>query len=227
MYASSVAAYGFHPDNPIGLTEDWPIRPAKRLFYAQEKAELEHLVMTEASAHPGLELYLLRPPIVLGPHAVGGKAVLPGPLNTLAARLAGRGAAASIPTPRGWCPTSLCSSIHEDDVGLALLLCIVGAGPPGAYNIAGDGVITGVDIARELGSLPIPIPGRASSGPLPERSPACRSRARPSGWRRRRSRPSWTPPKPSGSSGGSLATPAPNPLRDTLRYGSGRAPLRR
>jgi nucleoside-diphosphate-sugar epimerase len=50
--------------------------------------------------------------------------------------------------------------IHEDDVGQALLLCIVGAGPPGAYNIAGDGVITGADIARELGLAAMPIPGR-------------------------------------------------------------------
>ena len=24
VYASSVAAYGFHPDNPVGMTEDWP-----------------------------------------------------------------------------------------------------------------------------------------------------------------------------------------------------------
>src|ERR1700733_4253020 len=31
VYASSVAAYGFHPDNPIGMTEDWPTRPASRL----------------------------------------------------------------------------------------------------------------------------------------------------------------------------------------------------
>ena len=43
VYASSVAAYGFHRDNPVGMTEDWPTRPAKRLFYAQEKAELEQL----------------------------------------------------------------------------------------------------------------------------------------------------------------------------------------
>jgi len=34
-YASSVAAYGFHADNPIGMTEDWPTRPADHLFYAQ------------------------------------------------------------------------------------------------------------------------------------------------------------------------------------------------
>ena len=28
VYASSVAAYGFHADNPVGMTEDWPTRPA-------------------------------------------------------------------------------------------------------------------------------------------------------------------------------------------------------
>jgi nucleoside-diphosphate-sugar epimerase len=27
VYSSSVAAYGFHGDNPVGMTEDWPVRP--------------------------------------------------------------------------------------------------------------------------------------------------------------------------------------------------------
>src|ERR687893_2716806 len=61
VYASSVAAYGFHRDNPVPLTEDWPTRPATRLFYAQEKAELEQLLAGEAAEHPELDLYLLRP----------------------------------------------------------------------------------------------------------------------------------------------------------------------
>ncbi|HJX43532.1 MAG TPA: NAD-dependent epimerase/dehydratase family protein, partial [Geodermatophilus sp.] len=62
VYASSVAAYGFHRDNPVGMTEEWPVRPAARLFYAQEKAELERLLQAEARAHPQIALYLLRPP---------------------------------------------------------------------------------------------------------------------------------------------------------------------
>ena len=48
--------------------------------------------------------------------------------------------------------------IHEEDVGRALVQCIVGAGPPGAYNIAGDGIVTAADVAREFGALPIPLP---------------------------------------------------------------------
>ena len=49
VFASSVAAYGFYPDNPVGITEDWPVRPAARLFYAREKAELEHLCLLYTS----------------------------------------------------------------------------------------------------------------------------------------------------------------------------------
>jgi nucleoside-diphosphate-sugar epimerase len=163
VYSSSVAAYGFHPDNPVGMTEDWPTRPAERLFYAQEKAELEELLQQEAADEPGPALYLLRPPIVLGPHAVGAKDMLPGPVAR-----AGRGALdllARLPLPVPVLAPGLeLQFIHEDDVGQALLKCVLGAGPPGAYNIAGDGVLTGADVARELGFAPIPIPGRLVQG---------------------------------------------------------------
>jgi nucleoside-diphosphate-sugar epimerase len=157
VYASSVAAYGFHRDNPVGMTEDWPVRPADRLFYAQEKAELEELLEAEAAAHPELALYLLRPPVVLGPHTIGGKDLLPGPLAPLAKQLQGRFRRLPVPLPAA-VPDLPLQLVHEDDVGSALLQCIVAAGPPGAYNIAGDGVLSAVDVARELGFLPIPVP---------------------------------------------------------------------
>ena len=50
--------------------------------------------------------------------------------------------------------------IHQHDVAEALRLCVVGAGPAGAYNIAADDVVTGADIIRELGLRPVPVPGR-------------------------------------------------------------------
>src|ERR1700761_625153 len=87
VYASSVAAYGFHPDNPVGMTEEWPVRPAARLFYAPEKAEIEHLLPAEAGPPPPA-FVRLRPPTVLGPHAVGAKDLLPGPLAPLGRILA-------------------------------------------------------------------------------------------------------------------------------------------
>lgn len=159
VYASSVAAYGFHQDNPIGITEDWPVRPAARLFYAQEKAELEHLLQEQAEKHPELGLYLLRPPVVLGPHTLGAKDILPGPLAPLGRRLEGRFRRLPVPVP-AVVPDMPLQFVHEDDVGRALLQCVVAAGPPGAYNIAGEGVVSTVDVAREFGLVPIRVPAR-------------------------------------------------------------------
>jgi nucleoside-diphosphate-sugar epimerase len=48
--------------------------------------------------------------------------------------------------------------VHERDAGAALALCVAGAGPPGVYNIAADDVLTGADIAREAGLLPVTVP---------------------------------------------------------------------
>ena len=157
VYASSVAAYGFHPDNPATIGEDWPTRPAERLFYAQEKAELEDLLEEEAGRHPELALFLLRPPVVLGPNVIGGKDVLPGPLAPLGRRLFSRPRRLPVPVPV-FVPALPMQFIHEEDVGRALVQCIIGAGPPGAYNIAGDGVLTAADVAREFGALPIALP---------------------------------------------------------------------
>jgi nucleoside-diphosphate-sugar epimerase len=178
VYASSVAAYGFHPDNPVGMTEDWPTRPAEHLFYAQEKAELEALLAEESRRHPELGLYLLRPPVVLGPHAVGGKSTLVERLLPLGRRAAGWLRQLPLPVP-AVAPGVPMQFIHEDDVGAAFLRCILGAGPPGAYNIAGDGIVTGADIARELGFSPVTVPAdlveRAARGiaglPLPDAVP--------------------------------------------------------
>lgn len=157
VYASSVAAYGFHADNPVPLDEDWPVRPDPRLFYAEEKAEVERLLTEEAAGHPGTALYLLRPSIVVGPHVVGAKAQLPQPVTALG-RLALAGLARlpiPVAAPVADLPLQL---VHEDDVGQALLRCVVAAGPPGAYNIAGDGVLGLREIVRELGVLPLPAP---------------------------------------------------------------------
>ena len=157
VYASSVAAYGFGRDNPPLMTEDWPTRPAEHLFYAQEKAEIEQLLGEAAANHPGLGLYVLRPPIVLGPNAVGAKSFVPEALEALARRLAARALSLPVRVP-ALVPPLPVQFVHEHDVGEALRLCVLGAGPPGAYNIAAEGVLTAVDVAREIGLLPVALP---------------------------------------------------------------------
>jgi nucleoside-diphosphate-sugar epimerase len=159
------------------MTEEWPVRPA-RLFYSQEKAELEQLLREQADANPGLSVYLLRPPIVLGPHAMGAKNMLPEPLAGLVRRALDFANRLPVPIPVPT-PDLPMQFIHEDDVGAALLKCVVADGPPGAYNIAGDGIVTAADVVRELGFTPLTVPAGIAQGaaraasqvPLPSFAP--------------------------------------------------------
>ena len=157
VYASSVAAYGFGRDNPAAMTEEWPTRPAEHLFYGQEKAEIEALLSEAAAARPQIGLYVLRPPIVLGPDAVGAKSLLPRFAQPLARRLGALALELPVAVP-ALVPPLPVQFVHEHDVGEALRLCVVGAGPPGAYNLAGDGILTAIDVAREIGLLPVAVP---------------------------------------------------------------------
>ena len=149
---------------------------------------------------------MLRPPIVVGPHSVGGKAVLsklPG-LSRLT-RMPDRLPRTPVPLPL-LAPAFPLQLIHEDDVGQALLLCTVAAGPPGAYNVAGDGVLTLADVAREFGFLPSPCRPQ-SPRRRPARSPGCRScPRRPSGSRRSATPRSWTQRRPGNCWAGAPAT---------------------
>jgi nucleoside-diphosphate-sugar epimerase len=158
VYASSVAAYGFHGDNPIGITEEQPVR-GSRLFYSQEKAEIEENLQAIASEHPEIELTLFRPTIVLGPHAAGaGAEAIPGPLRGLARGLAGWLGELPVPFPAVPPPQPL-QFVHESDVGQAFRLALTRDDrPAGTYNLAGDGTLTGEEVLRELGFTPLPVP---------------------------------------------------------------------
>ncbi|HEX6204558.1 MAG TPA: NAD-dependent epimerase/dehydratase family protein [Solirubrobacterales bacterium] len=161
VYASSVAAYGFHLDNPQPLTEDVPARGSDSFYYSAQKAELEDL-LDELLLGSGLDAYVFRPCIVAGPRAtmlieqtVG--AVRAGdPLPLL------RKGIEKLPLvkpvlPDPGMPIQL---VHHDDVARAMAAAICGDGPPGVYNLAGEGEIGVADIARELGwrSVPVPVP---------------------------------------------------------------------
>src|ERR1700731_196176 len=65
VYASSVAAYGFHRDNPRPLTEDVPARGTASHPYSAQKAEVEEL-LEQTLAGSETDAYVLRPCIVAG-----------------------------------------------------------------------------------------------------------------------------------------------------------------
>src|SRR3954471_22790522 len=69
VYASSVAAYGFHADNPQPLTEDVPTRGTDAHPYSAMKAEVE-MVLDQALEGAKTAAYVFRPCIVAGPDAL-------------------------------------------------------------------------------------------------------------------------------------------------------------
>jgi nucleoside-diphosphate-sugar epimerase len=162
VYASSVAAYGFHPDNPQPLTEEVPPRGSDDFYYSAQKAELEDL-LSELLPGSGVEAYVFRPCIVAGPRAtmlieqtVG--AVRAGDPVPLLRRGIGKLPLVAPILPDPGMPIQL---VHHDDVAQAMGAAICGDGPPGVYNLAGEGEVRVRDIARALGWRWVPVPGPA------------------------------------------------------------------
>lgn len=48
--------------------------------------------------------------------------------------------------------------VHHDDVAAAIALAATTSAPPGAYNLAGDGVLSMSDVGAALGARPVPVP---------------------------------------------------------------------
>lgn len=159
VYASSVAAYGFHRDNPQPLTEDVPARGTASHYYSAQKAEVEGL-LAETLEGSATEAYVLRPCIVAGPGApllidslpytqITDR--LPGPVLSLL-----DGVPILRPVlPDPGVPFQL---VHHDDVAAAIRAATIARGAPGVYNIAGSGRMTVSQLAQELGWYSIPVP---------------------------------------------------------------------
>ncbi len=160
VYTSSVAAYGYHADNPVPITEDVPPRGSPEHYYSEQKAACE-AALAEITDGTPLEVYVLRPCIVAGPKAPAlAEAMpwkqLPGPVQRLAQALP----LLKPPFPDPGTPLQL---VHHDDVAAAIALAATTSAPPGAYNIAADGVLSMSDIAKVLGARPIRVPRAAVS----------------------------------------------------------------
>jgi UDP-glucose 4-epimerase len=159
VYASSVAAYGFHRDNPQPLTEDVPARGSAAHYYSAQKAEVETL-LAQTLADGRTAGYVFRPCIVAGPQApllidslpyTQISERLPGPVLSLL-----EGVPILKPVlPDPGVPFQL---VHHDDVAAAMRAAALGRGTPGAYNLAAAGELTIKQLANELGWYSIPVP---------------------------------------------------------------------
>ncbi len=144
VYTSSVAAYGFHGDNPQPLTEKVPVRGTEAHYYSAQKAELER-TLQETLAGSQVEAYVLRPCIVAGGDAMALVEAFP--------KLVRKSPVVVIPDPG-----TEFQLVHTDDVARAIAAAVRGEGEPAAYNLAGEGTITAGDLARAFGWQTVPMP---------------------------------------------------------------------
>ena len=160
VYASSVAAYGFHDDNPDWLTEDVPPRGSPEHPYSQQKAEVEQALADVLMRRRRTVAYALRPCIVAGPHArtfvqeipyFRLSERMPDPVLRL---LSGMPMLKPV-IPDTGPPFQL---VHEDDVASAFVAGVRGIGDPGPYNLAASGTLTMSDLADALGWYSVPVP---------------------------------------------------------------------
>jgi UDP-glucose 4-epimerase len=125
IFTSSVVAYGLHPDNPVPLTEESPLRPNPDLYYSKGKAAVERTIEALRLEHPETVFTVLRPCTVVGPNADPGQMQLVTSKTTILVR--------------GYEPPG--QLVHEQDVAQAIMLAIR-EDLPGVYNAAGDEPMT-------------------------------------------------------------------------------------
>jgi nucleoside-diphosphate-sugar epimerase len=159
-YASSVAAYGFHNDNPDWLTEDIPPRGTPDHFYSAQKAEVEQVLANVLMRRTKTSAYVFRPCIVAGPTAQTLLDEIPyirlsEAMPDAVVRLLG-----SMPMLKPVIPDpgTRFQLVHEADVASAFVAGVLAKGPPGPYNLAGGGTLRVSDLANALGWYSVPVP---------------------------------------------------------------------
>lgn len=153
VVASSVGAYSPARDDDVH-DEGWPVEGIPASEYSVDKADVERLLDEFEAAHPKMTVTRLRPSLIFQRDA--GAQMLRYFLGPWVPRALLEGRLPVLP----WPENLRLQAIHADDVGRAYLAA-VRARVPGAFNVAGEGVID-IDVAAGIVSG-----GRALSVPVP------------------------------------------------------------
>lgn len=149
VHASSGAAYGYHPDNPVPLRESDPLRGNEAFAYAWHKRLAEEALAAARETHPELGQLVFRVATILG-------ADVASPISALFERpviVGVRGADA---------PFVL---VWDEDVA-ACIVKGIREGRTGIFNLAGDGAVALPEIARVLGRPYVAVPASLLSAAL-------------------------------------------------------------
>lgn len=141
IHASSVAAYGAFPENPIPITEEHPIRLMKKHFYYNEtKYYVEKYLDELSKKYPDVIITRIRPSIFLGPNIN----------NFFRTYFLGN----KIYT---FSPDVLVQLAWIDDVAEVFYL-VLKKDVSGAFNIGADNPISSREIAEKLGINCVKLP---------------------------------------------------------------------
>jgi UDP-glucose 4-epimerase len=135
LVTTSATAYGAFPDNPKPIAEDWPVRGVPDFSYARDKTEADRICQLWAADHPDRVMTIVRPCIVFGPNVDNYivRTVINNPFFPV---LDGHDEQFQL--------------VHEDDVATALIALLDGKNA-GAFNLAGDGLMTWRQASEMLG----------------------------------------------------------------------------
>ncbi|MCL0101469.1 NAD-dependent epimerase/dehydratase family protein [Dehalococcoidia bacterium] len=131
LYLGSTSAYGAHPDNPVIITEQSPLRPNLDFQYSREKAETDRMFQAYAQIDNAVTVTVLRSCVVLGPGAsrsIGSKI-----FQRVMFRVSGF--------------DPMVQYLHEEDLIEAMVTALEQR-PKGIFNLAGDGLLRYTDLAR-------------------------------------------------------------------------------
>ncbi|UCE14876.1 MAG: NAD-dependent epimerase/dehydratase family protein, partial [Candidatus Heimdallarchaeota archaeon] len=140
---SSVSAYGAHPDNPISLSEDSPLRGGQNKFqYARDKAEMDSLIQKFMKNHPEIIVTMFRPTFVMGPNVDNFFSFYleKFPIVPISRETKGR-----------------FQLIHEDDITRLIIQAIEGQ-ISGIYNAAAPKTVTYIDLLKLAGKRYLRLP---------------------------------------------------------------------
>ncbi len=143
IVASSGTAYGAWPDNPVPLKEDDPIRIFPRTFsYPHHKGINEEHFADFMKRHPDVIFNIVRPTVVYGPNTDNY-------LSRYFKNLP------FMPLVDGNDP--YVQVVHEEDVS-QLFTLMIEKKIPGAFNVAGDGMMRISEVAKMIGKRSLSVP---------------------------------------------------------------------
>jgi len=141
IHLSSGAAYGYHADNPVPLRETDALRGNDEFPYSRHKRLAEEMLCCFRRTHPALKQLILRPGTILGANMT----------SPVSAIFEGKFVLGIVGADSPFV------IILDEDVA-EIIVKGIRENLEGAFNLAGDGVVTLRDIARYTGKLYLSIP---------------------------------------------------------------------